>query len=64
MTKLSSNTTYSDDGPECPVCGFTITPDEGYYFDPYKFDSFTCDECNTEIAVEVQPSCSWRCTIK
>lgn len=62
MTKLGSNETYSREGPECPKCGFTFTPDDGaYYSDNYTEDQ--CPDCGTKFSVEVYHSTSWTCTL-
>ena len=30
---MSDKETWNSDGPECPHCGYVMTPDEGSYFD-------------------------------
>jgi ribosomal protein L37AE/L43A len=61
MTKLSSSETYSHDGPECPHCGHTLTPDESHYYDE-RYNKDTCPECDHTFSVEVHNSTSWTCT--
>lgn len=62
MTKLRDNETYSTDGPECPNCGFTFTPDDSIYFDENKYTSDECPDCQTKFTVEVYTSVSWTCS--
>jgi hypothetical protein len=54
---------YSTDGPQCPQCGFTFTPDEGHYFDEAAYTEDACPECYTTFKVEVHHSVSWTCEI-
>jgi hypothetical protein len=61
MALRADGTSASDDGPQCPKCGFTITPDEGLYFDEHCYTEDTCSECGTEFRVEVSHSVSWWC---
>lgn len=61
MVKLNDGSTISDDGPECPTCGFTFTPDEPSYYDPRNYTDETCQECGTKFKVEVQHSVNWQC---
>lgn len=63
MTKLREGRTYSKNGPECPKCGFTLTPDEGCYYDENRYTEETCQECGTAFKVEVFHSTSWTCTV-
>lgn len=63
MTKIYENETISTDGPECPKCGFTFTPDEGHYFDQNQYTEDECPKCETKFKVEVHHSVSWCCTI-
>lgn len=62
MTTLRDGRTYSQDGPECPSCGFTFTPDEGSYYDADRYTNETCPECKSKFAVEVHHQTSWTCT--
>ena len=61
MTKLNEGETYSHDGPECPHCGFTSTPDEAIYYDENRYNEDTCPECDQKFSVEVHHSVSWTC---
>lgn len=63
MTKLGNGESYSTDGPECPACGFTFTPDDGaYYSDNYTEDE--CPDCKAKFTVEVYHSTSWTCALQ
>lgn len=53
--------TYCSDGPKCPHCGFTFTPDEAHYYDPSGYTRDTCPECKQGFKVEVHHSVSWEC---
>lgn len=64
MTELKEGETYSHEGPECPHCGFTFTPDESHYYDENKYTEETCPDCRKVFAVEVCHSVSWTCTKK
>lgn len=64
MTKLLDNETYSNDGPECPNCGFTFTPDDSYYYDENGYTEDECPDCKAKFKVEVHHSVSWCCTIE
>ena len=64
MTKPDKIETYSSDGPECPMCGFTFTPDEPFYFDEKIYTEDECPQCETKFCVEVFHSISWTCTLK
>ena len=55
-----SNRTYSTNGPECPNCGFTFTPDDGYYYEP-RYTKDECPECGCMFSVEVHHSVAWAC---
>lgn len=37
--------TYSNDGPTCPHCGHSQTPDEGFYFDEDGDSDWECGHC-------------------
>jgi hypothetical protein len=50
---------YSTDGPKCPRCGFTFTPDESIYYEP-RYTEDECQECKSKFTVEVHLSVSWR----
>jgi ribosomal protein L37E len=51
---------YSTDGPECPACGFTFTPDEPHYYsDTYTEDE--CPDCGVKFKIEVYSWTSWSC---
>lgn len=63
MANLGRNGTYSTDGPECPKCGFTFTPDESHYYDENAYTSDECPQCQTKFSVEVHHSVSWSCTL-
>jgi hypothetical protein len=52
---------YSSDGPKCPKCGFTFTPDEGVYYDELRYTEDECQECKCKFKVEVHNSTTWRC---
>jgi transposase-like protein len=47
---------FSTDGPTCPHCKATYTPDEGFYFDQNGYE-MECDGCGEKFSV--QPDCSW-----
>ncbi len=51
---------YSTAGPQCPHCGFTITPDESIYYEP-RYTEEECQECGTKFKVEVHHSVAWAC---
>lgn len=55
-------TSYSCDGPQCPKCGFTFTPDESFYYEP-RYTEDTCQECGCKFSVEVHHSVSWECAV-
>lgn len=61
MTKFGNIETYSHKGPECPYCGFTLTPDEAIYYDVNKYTEETCPKCSHTFDVEVYHSVSWTC---
>lgn len=56
-----STSSYSTDGPECPNCGHTITPDEGIYYDGNRYTEDECQECGQKFSVEIHHVTSWRC---
>ena len=56
----SSATSFSTNGPKCPQCGFTFTPDERYYYER-GYDKDECQECGCKFKVEVHYSVSWEC---
>lgn len=60
MTKIGSTRTYSTDGPECPYCGFTFTPDDPFFYDD-RYTQEECPECDRKFKVEVRHSVSWAC---
>lgn len=53
--------TYSTDGPECPHCGRTYTPDEPHFYDESGYTQDECDTCGKPFKVEVHHSVSWVC---
>ena len=53
---------YSTNGPTCPKCGFTFTPDESIYYEP-RYTEDECQECGCKFSVEVHHSVSWRCEV-
>lgn len=61
MTHSSAEETYSTEGPECPYCGFTFTPDEPHYFDETGYTEDECPECEKKFQVSVSHSTSWLC---
>jgi transposase-like protein len=60
---MKRRTEYSSDGPKCPGCGFTFTPDDTYYYDPLYVED-TCQECGLSFNVEVEHSVCWRTSEK
>jgi hypothetical protein len=60
VTDWPNEPSYSTDGPECPKCGFTFTPDESYYYE-LRYTEDTCQECGCKFSVEVHHSVSWKC---
>ena len=56
----SGATSFSTDGPKCPQCGFTFTPDERYYYER-SYDKDECQECGCKFKVEVHHCVSWEC---
>ena len=63
MTKLREGETYSTEGPECPACGFTCTPDDSIYYDERNYTKEECQECGQKFSVEVHHSTAWNCEI-
>lgn len=53
---------YSHDGPECPKCGFTFTPDESHYYDEQRYTDDECQECGCKFKVSVMITTSWECS--
>lgn len=50
--------TISNEGPTCPYCQTTITPDEAFYFgDDYAHEE--CPECGEKFKVEYHRLDSW-----
>lgn len=58
---MTEDRTYSTDGPTCPKCGFTYTPDEAHYYDEFRYTEETCQECECKFSVRVEHSVSWTC---
>jgi ribosomal protein L37AE/L43A len=52
---------YSHDGPECPKCGFTFTPDEPHYYDEAMYTHDECPDCGSKFSVSVMVTTSWEC---
>lgn len=52
---------YSHDGPECPRCAFTFTPDEPHYYDEARYTEDECQECGCKFTVSVAITTSWSC---
>lgn len=52
---------FSTDGPKCPKCGFTFTPDESHYYDEHRYTEDECQECGCKFSVRVNLSASWTC---
>ena len=59
----NENESYSTEGPECPSCGFTFTPDEPHYFDETGYTEETCQDCGSKFRVEVFHTVSWSCEL-
>ena len=43
------------DGPQCPFCDVTFTPDENFFYNEYGYRL----ECDCGAVFNVQPMCSW-----
>jgi len=54
--------THSDEGPQCPHCGFQYTADDPLYYDEMGYTSDTCCECGKDFEVEVSISIAWNCS--
>lgn len=54
-----SEHTYSTDGPQCPHCGFQITPDDPFYFNESRYLEDECSDCGKKFKVEVYTQTSW-----
>lgn len=63
MTKLRGGSTYSTDGPECPHCGHTFTPDDAIHYDENNYTQDECPRCDKKFKVEVHHSVSWSCEV-
>lgn len=63
MSKTFEGDTYSHEGPECPKCGFTFTPDEAHYYDESRYTEDECPECRSKFTVSVAVSTSWECSL-
>ena len=59
MTRLGDEDVYSEDGPQCPYCLCTITPDEGLYYDSSRYTEGECPRCDRKFKVEVDTTTSW-----
>jgi hypothetical protein len=59
MTRLNDKEAFSTDGPQCPYCLCTITPDEGFYFDANNYTEGECPDCQRKFKVEVHIETSW-----
>jgi hypothetical protein len=55
---MTEKVEFSHDGPKCPKCGFTFTPDEGCYYAP-TYEKDKCQECGCEFSVVVHHSTEW-----
>jgi hypothetical protein len=52
--------TTSSDGPQCPHCLYTATPDDAdYYRDSYETE---CGGCGRRFEVVTQCDVTWHCT--
>lgn len=50
----------STEGPTCPYCHNMITPDEGHYYDVYRYTEDECSECSKTFDVtEVDITTTW-----
>lgn len=54
----------SSDGPVCPKCGYTFTPDEDYYFDGFRYREDECPECGITFTVEIEHEVVWTTSLK
>lgn len=61
MTSERPRDSYSHDGPECPRCGFTFTPDESHYYDEMRYTDDECQKCGCKFTVSVHVTTSWSC---
>lgn len=49
---------YSSDGPICPYCGNTETPDEAFYYNE-DLTEHKCGSCGEEYRVSVYIKTTW-----
>lgn len=61
MLRERPKESYSTDGPKCPACGYTFTPDESHYYDEQRYTDDECQDCGCKFKVEVNISTSWSC---
>ena len=61
MTAESEYETLSEDGPQCPYCGYQITADEPSYFDEMRYTDDECQDCGKSFEVSVYTSTTWNC---
>jgi uncharacterized protein (DUF2225 family) len=59
-TNIYNGWTYSTEGPTCPYCTTTITPDDGSYYDEHSLEKLTCPVCDEVFSAAVTLSASWR----
>lgn len=58
---MTSDHTYSTEGPQCPYCERQYTADEPHYYDKMGFTQDVCDACGGAFSVQVYTSTSWTC---
>jgi hypothetical protein len=56
-----TETTYSEEGPQCPHCNRQYTADEPFYYDERTYTEETCDQCGGKFSVDVEHRTSWHC---
>ncbi len=49
----------STDGPACPHCGNTITPDESFYYSEDRYLEDICEACGKKFRVELNIQHTW-----
>lgn len=60
--KIGTNSALSSEGPECPHCGETICPDEGWWYSEHecgRSGPIDCDGCRKQFTVSVHASYHW-----
>lgn len=50
--------TISTEGPTCPYCRLTITPDEAFFFSD-RYSEQECPDCERKFKVEYHRRDSW-----